>query len=230
MKQTLLTMLLMGCAFAQTKATSAAKPAAAKPDLMNPASLTAKAPESYQAKFTTTKGVVIIEVTRAWAPRGADRFYNLVRAGYFTDAPFFRVVPNFMAQFGIIAKPEVNRALGNASFADDPKTAHSNTRGMVTFATTGAPNTRGTQLFINYKDNSFLDPQGFLPIGQVVEGMEIVDQFYSGYGDTVNKEGDLENGGKAYVDRNMPKLDRIVSATIVPATPAAPKPAADAKK
>ena len=128
---------------------------------------------------------------------------------------------------GISARPDVNRAWDRASFSDDPKTAHSNARGMVTFATTGAPNTRGTQLFINYKDNSFLDSQGFLPIGQVVEGMDIVDQFYSGYGDTVNKEGDLENGGKAYVDRNMPKLDRILSATIVPA---APKPAADEKK
>ncbi len=215
--------MMTACALAQTKAT----PAAAKPDLLNPASWTAKAPETYRVKFTTSKGVVIIEVTRAWAPRGADRFYNLVRSGYFTDAPFFRVVPNFMAQFGISARPDVNRAWDRASFSDDPKTMHSNARGMVTFATTGAPNTRGTQLFINYKDNSFLDSQGFLPIGQVVEGMDIVDQFYSGYGDTVNKEGDLENGGKAYVDRNMPKLDRILSATIVPA---APKPAADEKK
>jgi len=227
MKKALLAVMVTACAFAQTKATPAAKPAApAKPDLLNPSSLTARAPATYRAKFTTTKGVIMIDVDRTWAPRGADRFYNLVRAGYFTDAPFFRVVPNFMAQFGISARPDVNRVLGNANFPDDPKTPHSNARGMVTFATTGAPNTRGTQLFINYKDNSFLDSQGFLPIGQVVEGMEIVDQFYSGYGDTVNKEGDLEEGGKAYVDRNMPKLDRILTATIVPATPAAPKPAA----
>lgn len=121
-----------------------------------------------------------------------------------------------MAQFGISARPDVNGVWSRANFPDDSGT-QSNRRGTVTFATTGAPNSRGTQLFINYKDNSFLDSQGFVPIGQVIEGMDVADKFYSGYGDTANKEGDLENGGKAYVDRNMPKLDRILTATIVPA-------------
>lgn len=182
----------------------------------------AVAPAVYRVKMTTTKGVVVMEITKAWAPRGADRFYALVRSGFFTDAPFFRVIPNFMAQFGIAAKPEVNKEWEARPLSDDKAAGHSNTRGMVTFATTGQPNSRGTQLFINYKDNSFLDAQNFLPIGQVVEGMEVVDQFYSGYGDTANKEGEIENGGKAYLDRYMPKVDKILTAVIVPV----PKPEA----
>jgi peptidyl-prolyl cis-trans isomerase A (cyclophilin A) len=231
MKKALLTVLLCGAAFAQTKSAAPKSAPAAKPDLLNPASWKAQAPAVYRAKLTTTKGVVVIEVTRTWAPRGADRFYNLVRSGYFTDAPFFRVISGFMAQFGISARVDVNRAWDKASFADDKgMEMHSNKRGMVTFATTGQPNTRGTQLFINYGDNANLDALGFVPIGEVVEGMDIVDMFYSGYGETVSKEGDLENGGKAYVDRNMPKLDRILTAVIVPVPPAAPKPAADAKQ
>lgn len=227
MKTALLLATLALSAFAQTKATPKAAPkaAAAKPDLMNPASWNLKAPETYNVKFTTSKGVVMIEVTRAWAPRGADRFYNLVKSGYFSGAPFFRVVPGFMAQFGISARPEVNRAWDRASFQDDHGSqVQSNKRGTVTFATTGAPNSRGTQLFINYADrNSFLDAQNFLPIGTVTEGMEIVDQFYSGYGDTASKEGEIENGGAAYLDRYMPKVDKIISATVVAAPAAAKK-------
>ncbi len=223
----LLLLSLSACAFAQTKSAPAKSAAASKPILTDASTWNQKSPETYNVKLTTTKGVVLIEVTRAWAPRGADRFYSLVRAGFFTDAPFFRVLPTFMAQFGIAADPQVNRVAERANFQDDKGSqVQSNKPGTVSFATTGQPNSRGTQLFINYADNAGLDSQGFLPIGRVVEGMDVVKQFYSGYGETVSKEGDLENGGKAYVDRNMPKLDRILTATIVPA-PAAPK--ADAK-
>jgi peptidyl-prolyl cis-trans isomerase A (cyclophilin A) len=178
--------------------------------------------------LTTTKGDVVIEITRAWAPRGADRFYNLVRAGYFTDAPFFRVVPNFMAQFGISARPDVNKAFRGADLIDDPANKISNKRGKLTFATTGRPNSRGTQLFINIGDNAYLDAQGFVPVGEVVEGMALVDQFYTGYGDTASQEDVIENGGKAYTDKNMPKLDRILTATIVPVPAPAPAAAAPA--
>lgn len=197
---------MCGVMFAQTK-TGAKKAVSAS----------SEAPAVYKVKMTTTKGIVVIEVNRAWAPKGADRFYALVRSGFFTGAPLFRVIPNFMAQFGISVKADQNKLWESRKLMDDRASGHSNTRGTLTFATTGAPNTRGTQLFVNYKDNAFLDPQGFMPIGQVVEGMEVMDQLYTGYGDTANKEGDIENGGQAYIDRNMPKLDKIVSATIEPA-------------
>lgn len=240
MKPVLLSIFLTGVLLAQTAPPAAPKAApkvapkapAAAANLLSPATLNRTAPATYRVKLTTTKGDVIIDVTRDWAPRGADRFYNLVRAGYLTDASFFRVVPNFMAQFGISARPDVNKAWANANIQDDPGGKKSNVRGMVTFATTGRPNTRGTQLFINtaMAGNAFLDPMGFVPFGQVVEGMDNVDKFYTGYGDTANQEGVIEEGGKAWVDKNMPKLDRILTATIVPpaaapaATPAAAAP------
>lgn len=183
-----------------------------------------QAPALYRVKMVTTKGAVLIEVHRDWAPRGADRFYALVRSGFFNGAPFFRVVQNFMAQFGIAIKPEVNKTWEAQKLLDDRPAGHSNKRGTLVFANAGAANTRGTQMFINFKDNTFLDtqPAPFLPIGEVVEGMEIVDQFYSGYGDTANKEGEIEAGGQAYLDRYMPKVDKITTATIVPV----PKPEA----
>jgi peptidyl-prolyl cis-trans isomerase A (cyclophilin A) len=208
------------------KSTAAAR-AAPTPagDLLHPSTLTATAPASYRVKLATTKGDIVIDVTRAWAPRGADRFYNLVRAGYFTDCVFYRVIPNFMAQFGISSRPEVNRAFKGANILDDPK-GQSNKRGKVTFASTGAPNSRGATLFINTVDNAYLDTQGFVPIGEVVEGMANADMLYSGYGATENHQGEFETGGKAYVDRAFPKLDRILTATIVPVAPAAAPAAA----
>ena len=224
MKHVLTILLLSGLAFAQTS--TASKTGATK----KAAPAATHAPAVYRVKFTTSKGDVVIEITRAWAPLGADRFYQLVRSGFFTGAPFFRVIPNFMCQFGISPTPAVNKTWEARRLMDDPKPYQSNKRGTLTFATTGQPNSRGTQLFINYKDNSFLDSQGFAPIGQVVEGMELADQFYSGYGDTAAKEGEIENGGQAYLDRNMPHVDKIVRATVVPAAPATPKPAADAKQ
>jgi len=188
---------------------------------MNPASLNRTAPAIFRVKLATTKGDIVLEMTRSWAPRGVDRFYNLVRAGFFTDCAFYRVMPNFMAQFGISAKPEVNRAWSHANIPDDPRNAQSNKRGKVTFATTGQPGSRSNTLFINIGDNSYLDGQGFVPIGEVVEGMEHVDMLYNGYGDTSPQQFSFENGGKAFVDKTYPKLDRILTATIVP-NPTAP--------
>ncbi len=234
MKQALLAVFFASAVLAQTSTKSAtpAKSAAvpAIPDLLHPSTLNRTAPADYRVKLATTKGDIVIDVTRAWAPRGADRFYNLVRAGYFTNAPFYRVMPRFMAQFGVSARPEVNQAFRGADIPDDPRNAQSNKRGYVTFATTGAPNSRGTALFINLVDNTYLDNQGFIPIGEVVDGMANADMLYNGYGDTANQQPNFENGGKAFVDRSFPKLDRILTATIVPVAPATPAPGAAAPK
>jgi len=232
MKTFLISLLACGMALAQTpaapkKATPAAKKAAptAAPDLLKPNTLKARAPEVYKAKFATTKGDFIIQVTRAWAPQGADRFYNLVRGGFFKDAAFFRTIPNFMTQFGIPARPDVAAAWDHAYLIDD-RVTQSNKRGMVTFATAG-PNTRTTQIFINYGDNVRLDSDGFAPFGQVIEGMDVVDKFFGGYGETPD-QGRITAFGKAYLDKSFPNLDHIVTASIMPAD--APAAAADAKK
>jgi len=182
------------------------------PALLNPATLNAKAPDSYQVKFTTTKGDFVVEVTRAWAPLGADRFYNLVKHGFFTDAAFFRNLSGFMVQFGLNADPAVNKAWQNANIKDDPG-KQSNAPGMVTFATAG-PNTRTTQLFINFGNNSFLDSQGFSPFGKVISGMDVVHKLYNGYGERPD-QGAITSQGKAYLDKNFPNLDTIKSATII---------------
>jgi peptidyl-prolyl cis-trans isomerase A (cyclophilin A) len=229
MKKVLLTLLLMGSAFAQTKSTAPAKAAAPKADLLHPAALNAVAPATYDVKMTTTKGDVMIHVTRAWAPLGADRFYNLVRSGYFTNVAFFRVLSGFMAQFGVSPDPAIAAAWMQANIKDD-KVTQSNTRGRLTFATAG-PGTRTTQLFINYKSNAGLDGQGFAPFGEVTEGMEAIDKLYADYGEGPPggqgvDQGRIQAEGKAYTDRFFPKLDKIISAKIVVAPPA-PKP--DAK-
>ena len=184
------------------------------PALLHPAELKAKAPDVYDVKFTTTKGDFVVQVNRAWAPIGADRFYNLVKHGFFTGAPFFRVVPGFIIQFGLTPDPAVNRAWQNANIKDDPVT-QSNKPGYLTFATAG-PNTRTTQLFINFGNNTFLDNQGFAPFGQVTSGMDVVKNLYSGYGEQPN-QGSIRSQGKAYIEKNFPKIDSIVSATVVPA-------------
>src|SRR5271167_1267935 len=187
------------------------------PALLHPATLHAKAPDTYQVKFTTTKGDFIVQVTRAWAPLGADRFYNLVKHGFFTDAAFFRVVPGFIIQFGLSANPAVNNVWQNANIPDDPVT-QSNRPGYLTFATAG-PNTRTTQLFINFGSNSFLDNQGFAPFGQVISGMDVVQQLYSGYGESPN-QGAIQTQGKAYLDKNFPQLDVIKTAVVIAPAPA----------
>jgi cyclophilin family peptidyl-prolyl cis-trans isomerase len=140
------------------------------------------------------------------------------------------VMPRFMAQFGVSARPEVNQAFRGADILDDARNGQSNKRGNVTFATTGAPNSRGTALFINLVDNTYLDTQGFIPIGEVVDGMANADMLYNGYGDTANQQPNFEKGGKAFVDKTFPKLDRILTATIVPVAPATPAPGAAAPK
>jgi peptidyl-prolyl cis-trans isomerase A (cyclophilin A) len=204
---------------------------AARPSLMNPASLHAKAPEVFKAQFTTTKGDVVIEVHREWAPLGADRFYNLVKNGFFTNTAFFRVVPGFMVQFGLAANPAVNKAWENANLKDEPVT-QSNKRGMVTFAKTSQPNSRSTQMYINFGDNAGLDPQGFAPFGTVTEGMDVVDKIYSGYGERPEQDK-ITSEGDAYVAKNFPMIDKIKLAKILPPAPAAPPaavPATPAKK
>ncbi len=182
------------------------------PALLHPATLHAKAPEVYEVKFTTTKGDFVVQVTRAWAPQGADRFYNLVKHGFFSDAAFFRVVPGFIIQFGLNADPAVNKVWQSANIKDDPVT-QSNKPGYLTFATAG-PNTRTTQLFINFGNNTFLDNQGFAPFGQVTSGMDVVQQLYSGYGESPD-QGAIQAQGKAYLEKSFPKLDVIKTAVIV---------------
>jgi len=217
--------------------TTAAKPAAATYDhaLLKPALLKAQAPDTYQVKFDTTRGVFTVTVTRAWSPLGADRFYNLVKHHYFDNARFFRVVPNFVVQFGLSAEPAVNAAWEKATIKDDPRN-QSNKPGTLVFATAG-PNTRTTQLFINLKDNgSNLDSQGFTPFGQVDgNGMNIVEMLYDQYGESAGMDQEnISKGGEKFIATHWPKLDTIKSATLIgaaattPAKPAA-KPATSAK-
>ena len=195
----------------------AAGPALAQSKLANPAALNEPAPASYKAKFDTSKGVFVIEVTRAWAPQGADRFYNLVKNGFFDNTRFFRVIPNFMVQFGISGDPALNTKWRIARIPDD-KPAQSNTRGMVTFATSG-PNARTTQVFINFKNNSRLDALGFAPFGKVVSGMNVVDALNGEYGEGAPDgrgpdQMRLQTEGNAYLAKDFPRMDFIKKATI----------------
>ena len=179
------------------------------------------APAQFKVVFQTTKGDVTIDVTRAWSPHGADRFYALVKEGFFDGARFFRVIRSprpFMAQFGINGDPKVTAKWADANIPDDPVIQH-NTRGMISFATSGA-NTRSTQLFINYSDNSRLDVLGFSPIAVVSSGMEVVDLFYSDYGEGAPdgngpEQERIEKEGNAYLDSAFPKLDYIKTAKIL---------------
>lgn len=194
------------------------KASPAPPAFADPAKLTAKAPETFKAQFNTTKGKFIVEVTRSLAPNGADRFYNLVRSGYFTDIAFFRVVPGFMCQFGISGDPNISAKWREATIPDDPVKG-SNTRGTITFATAG-PNTRTTQLFINFGDNTGLDGQGFAPFGKVVEGMDAADKINDEYGDGPPygrgpDQGRIQGEGNAYLKKDFPNLDYIKSAIIL---------------
>ena len=196
-----------------THSTAHSAAAVARPSLLHPETLKAKAPAVFKAKFTTTAGNFVVEVHRAWAPLGADRFYNLVRRGYFTNASFFRVVPGFVVQFGLSADPAVNQVWKDAKIEDDP-VVQSNKRGYLVFATAG-PGTRTTQLFINFGDNSRLDAMGFAPFGEVIEGMDVVDKIYPGYGESPD-QGQITDQGDAYIKANFPKIDKIALARIVP--------------
>jgi len=180
--------------------------------LMNPAQMNETAPEKFQVKFETSKGTFLVDVTRAWSPNGADRFYNLIKNSLYNDCRFFRVVENFMVQFGINGDPNISKAWRTANIPDD-RPNQSNKRGFITFATAG-PNTRTTQLFINFADNSFLDKQGFTPFGKVVKGMDVVDSINSEYGEQPN-QGLIQAQGNAYLEKSFPNLDFIQSATIV---------------
>ena len=191
--------------------------AAVAGNLSDPAALNAKAPAVYNAKFDTSKGAFVVEVHRDWAPRGADRFYNLVKNGFFDNARFFRVIEGFMVQFGINGDPNIAGVWRNADIKDDP-VKESNRRGTITFATAG-PDTRTTQVFINFGDNAALDGQGFSPFGKVVSGMEVVDSLYSGYGEGAPHgngpdQGRVQSQGNAYLEQDFPKLDFIKTATI----------------
>jgi len=175
------------------------------------------APASYKVKFDTSKGAFVVQVTRAWAPQGADRFYNLVKSGFFDNVRFFRVVSGFMVQFGINGDPATMARWRDAPINDDPVT-QSNKRGYITFATAG-PNTRTTQVFINFVDNGNLDSMGFAPFGRVVSGIEVVDALNAEYGEGAPRgrgpdQGRLQREGNAYLAKEFPRMDFVKKATI----------------
>jgi peptidyl-prolyl cis-trans isomerase A (cyclophilin A) len=202
-------LLAAGCGRERRDA-AVANPASAVPEEV--------APATFRARFETTAGDFVIEVHRDWAPHGADRFYTLVKSGYYDGVRFFRVLAGFMAQFGIHGDPAVSAPWRERRIPDD-SVRQSNTRGMVSFAMAG-PNTRTTQLFINFGNNSALDAQGFSPLGRVVEGMEVVDRLYAAYGEGAPRgagpdQGRIQAEGNAYLEREFPKLDFIKRATIL---------------
>jgi peptidyl-prolyl cis-trans isomerase A (cyclophilin A) len=176
------------------------------------AKVPATAPDSFQVEFQTSRGPFTVAVTRALSPHGADRFYQLVASGYFTDVRFFRVVPGFVAQFGMNGDPKVNAEWAKDTIPDEP-VKESNARGTLVFAKAG-PNSRSNQFFINLVDNSRLDAMGFPPFGHVVSGMSVVDSLYSGYGEQPDQTMISAEGNK-YLERAFPKLDYIKSAKIV---------------
>lgn len=215
-----------GAADAAEVASEAASVATATPldsdlgPLLDPTDpeMNATAPELFRAGFETTGGDFVIEVHRAWAPNGADRFYNLVRHGFYDGTRFFRVLEGFVAQWGINGGPAINAAWVGAQIPGDP-VVESNTRGRVTYAMGGSPDSRTTQLFINYGDNSNLDPSGFAPFGEVVSGMDVVDQLYAGYGEGAPRgqgpaQGRIQSEGNAYLEVGFPDLDHVIRATI----------------
>lgn len=185
--------------------------------LLDPSLADSQAPEKFTVKLVTTKGTVLIDVVRSWAPHGADRLFNLVNAGYFDGNYFFRTIAGFMSQVGLHGDPKVTAAWAQASIPDD-EVRESNTKGMVTFAMAG-PNTRTTQIFINLKDNLFLDSQGFSPVG-TVRSMKNVDKLWVGYGEARSMGGlgpeqdQIMEKGNAYLEADFPKLDQILRATI----------------
>jgi peptidyl-prolyl cis-trans isomerase A (cyclophilin A) len=202
--------------FAVLLALVLAAPAFAQ-NLGNPAALNVQAPAVYKVNVDTSKGPFVLEVHRDWAPIGADRFYNLVKNGFYDNARFFRVISGFMVQFGINGDPKVSTVWREANIKDDP-VRQSNSRGMITFATAG-PNTRTTQVFINFADNRSLDRMGFAPFGRVVSGMDVVDALYSGYGEGAPRgngpdQQRVQSQGNAYLTQDFAKLDYIKKATI----------------
>lgn len=207
---TLLALAVLAVAAAAQQAADADRSAA----LRNPSQLTETAPDTYRARFETSKGPFVIEVHRAWAPLAADRFYNLVKNGFYDDARFFRVLDGFMAQFGLNGDPAIQNAWQTAALRDETVT-QSNLRGFVSFTQENMPNTRYTMVFINYRDNGNLDGQGFAPFGQIVSGMEVVDELYSGYGrQNQPDQRRILREGNAYLAQEYPLLDYIKTARI----------------
>lgn len=186
--------------------------------LKNPAVLKDTAPATYKVAFDTSAGAFVVEVHRVWAPNGADRFYNLVKNGFYDNCRFFRVIPNFMVQFGINGDPAVSAVWRNARIPVDP-VKETNKRGSITYAMGGTPDTRTTQVFINFQNNARLDGQGFAPFGEVVSGMAVVDKLYSGYGEGAPSgkgpdQGRTQMEGNAYLTKEFARLDYIKTATI----------------
>jgi len=186
-------------------------------DLASPAALTEKSPPTYKVRFDTSKGPFVVEVHRDWAPNGADRFYNLVRNGFYDETRFFRVISGFMVQFGINGDPAISGPWRSATIKDDPA-KQSNKRGTITFASAG-PDSRTSQVFINFADNSQLDHHGYSPFGQVTSGMGVVDALYSGYGEGAPsgrgpEQGRIQREGNAYLKKDFPNLDYVNKATI----------------
>jgi peptidyl-prolyl cis-trans isomerase A (cyclophilin A) len=193
---------LVGCSSAPKESAPAAKAEPAAP-----------APAEFKVKFETSKGDFVAEIHREWAPIGVDRFHELVKAKFFNDVRFFRIVPNFIVQFGISGDPEVARKWKAMNIQDDP-VRQSNERGTLTYATAG-PGTRTTQLFINLAHNAPLDRQGFSPFGKVVDGMDVVERLYSGYGESPD-QGQIEAEGNAYLKSKFEKLDYVKTVSILP--------------
>lgn len=177
-----------------------------------------RAPGSFRVRFETTKGEFVVEARRAWAPIGVDRFHELVRAGFYDDTRFFRVLEGFVVQFGISGDPAQNAEWRGERIPDDP-VMQSNDRGTVSFAMAG-PDSRATQLFVNLGDNRKLDTMGFAPIGEVVEGMDVLDSLFSGYGEGAPRgrgpdQSEIHAAGNDYLDRNYPRLDAIRAAYVI---------------
>lgn len=205
---------LLGLTAALAPAGASAFPQSTHPAMKDPSKATEKAPETFRAKFTTTKGDIVFECTRSWAPNGVDRFYNLVKIGFFDDVALFRVAKGFVVQWGIHGDPEVSKVWRDANLPPDP-VVQSNKRGMLTYAMAGRPDTRSTQLFINYGDNASLDGQGFAPLCKVVEGMETADAFNGEYAERVTgMQGEIQSKGNAYLREKWPNLDYIKTAVI----------------
>jgi len=223
---TVLCVLAMSPIWAEEPATAKA-PAATdsvaeltNPAILDPSKASERAPDAFRVKLATTKGDVLILVNRSWAPSGADRFYNLVKIGYFTDVAFYRAVSGFMVQCGFHGDPDVTAVWSRATI-DDDEMVQSNSRGMVTFAQPSIPNARTTQFFINTTDNGYLKKHGkFAPFGKVISGMDVVASFYTGYGEGAPhgqgpSQSRIAREGNEYLRKNFPKLDYIKSATLV---------------
>jgi peptidyl-prolyl cis-trans isomerase A (cyclophilin A) len=187
-------------------------------DLKNPGALKETAPAVYKAKFETTAGSFVVEVHRDWAPLGADRFYNLVKNGFYDECRFFRVISGFMVQFGLSGDPALSAVWRSAQIGVDP-VKESNKRGYITYAMGGSPDTRTTQVFINFGDNNRLDQLGFAPFGKIASGMDVVEKIYAEYGEGAPSgrgpgQGRIQMEGNAYLAKDFPKMDYIKKATI----------------